>query len=435
MKATTPHSPNAITQRLDKLSTLWQQFLALPNARVCRWLIEEDEYTLINHIFNNDRDEDINIVFEFYSPFIKIESYGKELSKELEIRIELVKEELEKLGHILNWSSNHIEDENNHAFGFINNFSSVIYSIDQLKVNYDWITIILKPTTINKNLEAWLMDVLEYDLHPKLKLMVIDRKDMVIFDKLVKTHGQLIHTIKPNLDMPSAARQMAMSSGNPNEPGVKFRNAFMDLTQAAGKLDINKVLKIETIPLSIARQNGWGALEICVIAIKGNTYLGLQKYDEALQTYDNALQLATSLHNKGDTEGSALVVQMLFSRGSTNMCSNKLEEAASDYNLAAQWCEYNQSFFQKMEAHRMEGYCLQQKGKSLDSWAAYQEALNTGEKLDEPLRLNSTLPYIGQALLDLAQRLGKKKEYFEVQEKMNYLVGNGWENLVEKRKK
>ena len=61
-------------------------------------------------------------------------------------------------------------------------------------------------------------------------------------------------------------------------------------------------------------------------------------------------------------------------------------------------------------------------------------ALQVAEKMDEPLRHNSTLPYTGRALLDLTHRLGYKEEYFRLQQQMNALAGPGWENKVEKRR-
>jgi tetratricopeptide (TPR) repeat protein len=432
MKATAGHAPNAITQRLDKLSTLWQQFLSMPNARVCRWLIEEDENAMMDTFIGIQSEDGRDFVFELNTPFTKSETYGQQLSDELSELIEGIRPALQAEGFLINWYSQHDYDRRNPALGFVQNINALPYGFETLDEDVVFVFCI-KPTTINKEYETWLMDAIEVRLDPRVRLLVIDRKDGIVLDKLAKKYTGIIHTIQPDLDMPAAIRQLA-ASGNPADPGVKFRKAFVELTQAAGKLNIDAVNKLAVLPLSIATENNWMPMQVAVQAVKGNTLLNVKRYNEALQVYDHAYHLAAAGYAQGDEVGGILTIQLLFAKATVFISMKNFKEAADTYNQAAQRSEALKDHFQMMEAHRMEGFSYQQMSKPYEAWDAYNLALLCAEQMDTMTLENSTFPYVGQALMDLAQKLGKKQEYFDIDNKMTDYIGKDWKDKIAKRR-
>ena len=108
-------------------------------------------------------------------------------------------------------------------------------------------------------------------------------------------------------------------------------------------------------------------------------------------------------------------------------------EAADTYSQAAKRSEALKDYFQVMEARRMEGFSYQQMSKPYEAWDAYNLALLCAEQLDTMTLENSTFPYVGQALMDLAQKLGKKQEYFKIDETMIAYVGKNWKDNIAKK--
>jgi tetratricopeptide (TPR) repeat protein len=429
MKAAAHHAPNAITQRLDKLSTLWQQFLSMPHARVCHWLINEDESSMMDAFVGTESEDGSDFFFELNTPFAKSDSHGQQLSNELSELIEGIRPALQDEGFTINWFSKHDYDRRNPALGFVHNINALPYGFDTEGV----FVFCLKPTTITKDYEPWLMDAIEAQLDPRVRFLVIDKKENLVLDKLAKKYVGIVHTIQPELDMPAAMRQLA-ASGNPADPGVKYRKAFVELTQAAGRLDMTAVNRLAVLPLSIATENNWMPMQVAILAVKGNTLLNVKQYNEALQVYDQGYHLAAAGYAQGDEVGGTLTIQLLFSKATVFLSMKNFKEAADTYNQAAKRSEALKDYYQVMEAHRMEGFSYQQMSKPYEAWDAYQLAMACAEQLDTMTLENSTFPYVGQALMDLAQKLGKKQEYFDIDNKMTDYIGKDWKDKIAKKR-
>ena len=443
MKVTAGHSPNAITQRLDKLSTLWQQFLSMPQARVCRWLIADDEASMMDTFIGVESEDSTDFIFELNAPFIKSDTYGQHLSEELSELIEGIRPALQAEGFVINWFSQYEYDRRNAALGFMDNINALPYGFDAAleggntylsgrQAELEVFIFCIKPTAITKDYEMWLADAIEARIDPRVRLLLIDRKETMLLDKLAKKYQGIVHTIQPELDMPAAIRQLA-ATGNPSDPGVKFRKAFVELTQAATRADISAVNKLAVLPLSIATENNWMPMQVAVHAVKGNTFLNAKRYNEALQVYDHAYQLAAAGYAQGDEIGGILTIQLLFAKATVFISTKNFREAAETYSQAATRSEALKDYFQVMEARRMEGFCHQQLSKPYESWDAYNLALQCAEQLDTMTLENSTFPYVGQALLDLAQKLGKKDDYFKIDKTMIAYIGTDWKKKIPKK--
>jgi hypothetical protein len=227
--------------------------------------------------------------------------------------------------------------------------------------------------------------------------------------------------------MATAIIQMA-SAGDPANPGVKFRKAFVALSQAATKKDIPRFEQLAIEPLGIAREQGWKHLEVAVYALKASTLISVNNCKEALAVYEDARRIAQSAADQGDPTGQILALQMLLSKGSTGIAMQDFKLAAEQYRLAGDKAEEAADPFQLMEARRMQGYCQEQLRDKPAAWAAYHLSLDAGEKLDEAMRMNSTLPYVAKALLVLANTQAKKEEYFALESRLNTMLGTGWQD-------
>jgi hypothetical protein len=233
--------------------------------------------------------------------------------------------------------------------------------------------------------------------------------------------------------MPNALRQLA-SAGNPADPGVKFRKAFLDLAQAASAKDLGAVQRLEALPLSIAREQGWAPMEIAVQGLVASAFIGLNKLAEAVGRYNLSVQLAQKAYAAGEKSGLTLAVQALSCKGSVYLSQKAYEDAGIAFAAAATLAQEAGDFFQVMEAKRMHSYCLEKIGELAAAFGVGQEGMAAAAQLEESIRQNSTLPYLGQFLLDLAYRLGYKQQYSPLEEKMTELAGPDWQNKLPQAK-
>lgn len=427
MKSSKPS--NAITLRLEKMTHLWEGFRSLPGARVCRWLIKEDEKQMIKAFLETSYLED-NTLPDFFIPFHTMctdsEDYSNELIKELQDKVELDRKALEAAGIVYSWTpetfSNEKEPELNYFLKNFFNFSQEIPS-GELTVA------VFMPAQVNREFSKWLAGLLSLTFPENLRLLLIEQLGDVTLDKLTAAYPELVNTTSLDLDMPDAMNQLA-SAGDPRDPGVKFRKAFLDLSQAAANKNLTEVQRLELPPLILAREHGWITMEIAVHSLVASAYISLHQLPKALDRYTQAYSLANNAWLAGERLGLTLAVQCLFNKGSLYIALKEFQEAAEAFGMAAIHALEANDFFQIMEAKRMQGFCLEKHGEWEQAFEVEKEALTAAENLEENLRQNSTLPYLGQSLLELSYRNGDKNEHILLEEKMDVLAGRGWQNKL-----
>lgn len=385
--------------------------------------MKEDEVQMIRAFVELAQrpDSDIpDLFFPFDSAFSKTEKYSDDLVDELYHRLQ---NEKENSDIDLRWQPTAASSDKTPTLHFINNFSSFAraLAVEVLTVAY------LNPPTWSAGMENWLLNAIASGIPDHLRLMVLDLADSPMLTRLADLYPDAVITIEPDLDMMTAIIQMA-SAGDPAHPGVKFRKAFVALSQAATKKDIPRFEQLAIEPLGIAREEKWKHLEVAVYALKGSTLLSVKKYKEALAVYEDARRIAQSAADQGDPTGQILALQMLLCKGSSGIAMNDYKLAAEQYALAGDKAEEAGDSFQLMEARRMQGYCLEQLRDKPGAWDAYLLSLDAGEKLDESMRKSSTLPYVAKSLLVLANTQAKKEEYFALENRLNTVLGSGWQD-------
>jgi hypothetical protein len=228
---------------------------------------------------------------------------------------------------------------------------------DQL-LEADLVVAVLLPATTGPQLGKWLEQAAGCPLPANIRILVVDNVGEEILAQAASRFSNQIRTSQLNLNMPGTMRQAA-ACGNPAEAGVKFRKAFLALSQAAASGKLAEVKRLEAAPLLIARQQGWLSMEIAVHSVVASAFTGLNQLPQAGQRYDQAYGLAKKGHLAGNIEGLSLAVQCLFNKGSVLMVRKAFPDAAKAYGLAAAHAWEANDHFQVMEAKRMQGHCLE----------------------------------------------------------------------------
>ena len=99
----------------------------------------------------------------------------------------------------------------------------------------------------------------------------------------------------------------------------------------------------------------------------------------------------------------------------------------------ADWMNGGILVFYRIEALRMSGYCLERLGRKQEALQPYSVAVSMAERLDAETRKSTTVAFVGKSMLDICSEQSMKNEFLKVTEKMNALLGKGWEETLPKK--
>lgn len=422
---------NPITVRIESLQSYYAGFCEKEKARLCRWLVEPDEVDMVRafvQVENAEEAQTDDLFVEFRASFGTTESFSKALAAELDETWKFYQQALfPEQKSIPLASANGAADPSNPRF-----FLSQLEAFSRQFPDFEGLVVaFISPDNISspKKLEQWLIKALEPGIPENLRLMIVDLANSPDFEQLAATFPEAVHTIRPNLDMPEAMRQIA-ASGDPNNPGVQYRKFFVELTQYAAKGNLEEMNRVGESAISLALREGWPQLEVAAYIAMANGYLGKKRTEQALAAYDKAKQTAQNVWNAGDPLGANLLIQVLIGKGTVLFGKKEYAAAATLYEEAAAPASATKDALSLLECWRMAGACHEMNKSWKEAWACNQNALEAGGELDENLRPNTTLPYVGQALLRISPQLGYHEEDEKVRRRMTALCGEKWDQTL-----
>ncbi len=421
---------NAITQRIDKMTSQWKEFSAVKEARIARWLAEDGEVQMVETFYNlqtTEAGKTPDFFLKLESAFIDKESYTKKLLNELVQQYETSQKDFEEAGIL--WRPSYKKMPG--TFPFFHNLENFAKSIKALQ---NHLVIYLSPQE-NDNFKEWtnwLNEALHWGIPEQVRLMIMDTEKFPLFKTLAENNPVELITLKPQLNMDAALRQLA-AKGNPKDPGVQFRKAYVALTQAATKGNLKELNQLSKQALTIAKANKWVQMQVVVHLTVGGTLLGKKEFKRALQTYKQAKTVAEKAYLKGETAGGKMMLNAMFGQGSTHIAAKEYREAALVYEQSVPVTEKIKDPFFTLESWRMAGYCYEASKQYEKAWECNQKALDVGLKLDKELRPNSTLPFVGQALLRLTRPLKLENAQLVIWQRMIELVGPEWDQQLPKK--
>jgi tetratricopeptide (TPR) repeat protein len=410
-------------------------------SRACRWLVSGDAVSLIHAFIQSNAaasSETPDIFLRFVTPFSTGSSYGENLSQELSSMVEADREALAKDGIEVPWSSEHRNDPRNAALGFIRNLFHFALSLD-LEPD-DRLVACLTPTLIQNpsDWKKWWTDALSLQLPPQIRLLVCETPETNFLESLSTDFPQTFTTLHPPIDGTAVMRQLMDEYGDPNDPATRFRKAFLDLSQWVGKGDAHSIRNAAKTALDLARSMERPQLEVAVFCTAGNGLAMAGELEQGLQCFDQARSIARSAV---ESLYHPLVVHAAFFKGGALIGAERYEQAAKAYEEAAidlraltNGKSTNPALrFLLIEALRMSGLCREKSGEKTAASPFYEEALQLGERLDAGSRKQTTLAYCGQSLIAIYKFSSQKNACLIVQEKMNALLGAGWEKSLPQR--
>ncbi len=426
---------NAIERRLDQIEAIWGEFTGNDQARLLRLVLDSDGTQLLDAFLewqNEEASESPDLFLRFHEPVENASGYGLVLRDSLieqfdEIREGIAAEGIAAEGIPADWQCPPLVPGRSDTANFLHAAESLLEKYGDMMEN---LAVVLTPASIADadNWCQWLVRlVARPDMPPRLRFLVVDSTAAPVLERLAESEPQRVVTVAPDLDMPGAYAELVREIPG-SGPGFTFRRLFVALTQAAAVGNVAAAVYSAQRAAAIAQEQDWPQLATAVQMALGAAYFAAGDVGQTLACYRAANQ---AIAGRSEPGAAKLDIQTRFAEGAALVGNQQFAEAAEVYEGIGPLAEQQQEPFAALEAWRMAAWCRETAGEKPRAWRRAVKALEAGQQLDEAMRPNSTLPYVGQLLLRLVADGVNPDQEDMVRQRMVSLVGEDWESRIE----
>ncbi|HSC69464.1 MAG TPA: hypothetical protein VLC79_17350 [Cellvibrio sp.] len=433
------NNTNPVQQELEKLDEQWEDFTS-SKLPILHWYFAPDDIQLgLTFIKVKEQLDEKNpeLFIHLHSEFDDADKFGRALAEEMNQMIaegiaDAGLEESQENSPALTihpWSKPSLHDCTS---GFNCIFRSCTQALASFGDYVHNIVLVITPVRINNHAQytQWWAECCDiharYNWPENLKLVVFDTDKNSALGLLAKEQSTHIHSAEAPVNM-AAAIQAVLREVDDGSPNAKFRQHTVDLQQAVGKRDKAAIESLAAAAITLAQQHHWLDMWAVTLLTRAAGYLSLQAYDLALNDYRNAQVISAQGAQENVPGCNKLQLQSMICEGTCLFSAERFDEAAIAYAKGAQLAEQQQDSMLTLEGWRMASFSLERVKEKNLAWEYAMKAVEAGRKMDEGQRAQSTLPFVGQALLRLSPN-------GEVDKQIKYsfaeLLGEDWlENL------
>ncbi|MBS1749059.1 MAG: hypothetical protein JST63_04075 [Bacteroidetes bacterium] len=428
---------NPIQQRMELLAEKWEAAVSTPGVQIVRIHAEESEKDMVDtfstYLLGIDTpNRDIPIIFE--SIYHDDEQYTEALLDELKKLIEIWntanKDTVSIRTEPIAWEVNYsLIKKDNPAFVFVENMNRLanylslgdgIYLVAILRVSF------VEPQQFN----LWLEYAVKAGMHEKFKLLIYDTSPNPFFDKIAGKFPEEIITLYPELDMGNAMQQVA-AMGNPNDPAVQYRQAFIKLMQAIEKRKESDAQQWADNCIDIAYNNleknpYWIGQVIAVYAALANDQVGYKNYGKAIRFANEGIDAAQQTKSliRDEFIYRKFIAQAIMLRASLYTVNKDWELAVKDFETSADHYLFTNDTILAMEACRMAGYCNQKYGDINAACKWLSKAIECSRQIPAHIVKYTTFAGIIEMLIEINNEKFVSRE--EVEAIAENVYGKDW---------
>jgi len=431
---------NPIQQELEKLDEQWEDFTS-SKLPLFRWYFSPDDIQLgLTFIKVKEQLDEKNpeLFIHLHSEFSALDNFGRALAEEMN---EMIADGIADAGleetqenkpatteH--QWSKPSLDDC---TTGFNCIFRSCKHALDAFGDYVHNIVLVITPARINNNNQytQWWAECCSihsrYHWPENLKLVLFDTDKNSALAILARNQQEHIYTVDAPVNM-AAAIQAVLHEVDDGSPNAKFRNLTVELQQAVGKQDKSLIEKLSVAAIAIAEEHHWLDMWVVTLLTRAAGYLSLQAYDLALNDYRAAQLIAAQGEQENIPGSNKLQLQAIICEGTCLFSAEHFYEAAIIYAKGAQLAEQQQDSMMTLEGWRMASFSMERVKDKNSAWDYAIKAVDAGRNMDEQQRAQSTLPFLGQALLRLSPNSEIDKQ---IKRNFTELLGEGWLENIE----
>jgi hypothetical protein len=420
---------NAIERRLQDLEASWNDFAENDQARLLRWVVDGDSARMVDlflELQNEEASQIPDLFIRFNEPFEEdADRYGRALRESLVEQYQEIREGLAAEGLPDQWQCPQPRDDESSQLSFVRASASLRKYYEDIMVH---LVAVLTPQQVASAgaWRQWLADLARTDTPPNVRFLVVDRAEAPLLDDLASDCPDSVVTTVLDLDMPGAYAELVRDVPGTG-PGFTFRKLFIAITTAASSGNLGAARQAAERALKIASEQNWPQMQTVVHMALGAAHFAAGDLAATLRCYRSANQ---AIAGTDDPAAGKLNIQTRFAEAAALVADQDYVQAADVYGAIAPLAAEQQDHFALLESRRMEAYCRQQAGQFRQAWEAGQQALEAGDLMDDEARGSSTLPYVGQALLQLIEQGHVAESADDVRTRMTDLVGDDWQQKL-----
>lgn len=425
---------NPIEGELAKLEEQWETFIDSEQP-ILRWLIPPDSYQIARafvKVKEQFEDDNPDLFIGLASVFADPGRFAFALADELNQAVEdgLAEAEADDDAgdnpNPLRWQP---PGPGRHKNGFQALMACAAAVIEAFGDYFEYLTLAVTPAEVHDPdayAQWWTACCRihrEYGLWPdKLRLVVFDNADAPGLNAPAEAAPEQMLSLTAPLDMRGAIDGI-LDNADDGSPGAEFRRLLVDLNDAIGRQQSGRMETLSDKAITIAQAQQWTDMLATVYLLRAAGFLNMEHFDRALADYRHA-QASAQQGEREDKPGcDKLHLQACMCEGTTLFSAGQFEAAATAYRQAAELAEAQQDKLMNLEGRRMESFCMERLKRRRQAWESANRALQVGRDMEETERHQSTLRFVGEALLRTAPDARNKDR---AEQALRELLGPDW---------
>jgi hypothetical protein len=414
-------SRSPIASRLALLYEQWETFAADRDARLLRWLISDDERRMLEALLALEDDEhgQLSVLFFVLDTAFERGRYGHELRHDLEQQLVAMGEDFSAAARSPSGATS--EATVSDIGLLMQTCAELVRHIDDA---VEMVALVLWPKAVAepKSFAEWLHRAARV-VPPRVRLVVVDRVEAPLLDGLDGPH---VRSVTANLDMQGALEELAADAPGRASAGGRFREAFVAMSTALARDELDVAREQADAALEIAREAGFDHLEAAVpFALAGGLFGFGGDVVGAIEEFQKAEQRAAAAPDSD--WGPTLRVKAQLGLAGVLFGAEAWVRAAQEYENAGVLAGDMQDLVTQVDALRMAAWSWERGGELQHAWATGLAGLAVAEQMTEAALEGSTVPWLGELLLRLSADGAKfEAERERVALRLAQLLGSGW---------
>ena len=421
--------PNPITERLQRLYQQWEAFVG-DSAPLLRWRFRADELRMLEVFLAIEDDEagELPALFLVLDAAFDPRLYGHELCRLVDVQLASMTENLEALG-LPAWRKRPPSASGVSDIGSL--MATCEAAAHHLGDHLEQLVLVLWPRRVEDPgaFVEWLTRAARV-VPERVRLVVVDQVEQPALEALSELGPARVCSVRADLDMPGALAETVAAAPHGEDPGGRFRAAYVAMSTALAGGDLDNARRRAGDAESIARENALPHLEAAAPFGLATGLLAAGQHAPALEQYRRAEELAQAAldDRSGNHEWApSLHVQAGLGVAATLVAAGALELAAKCYLSTAARAAGIEDRRTQFEALRMAADCFERAGLVDEAYAQALAALKFAGTLGDKLRDHSTLPWLGEQLMRLTARgTPRHDDHPAINRQLDLLLEGDW---------
>jgi tetratricopeptide (TPR) repeat protein len=396
---------NPVEKRLETLSALWLQATESAAVRVVVWRIPANAARMMSAFFEAQKHPGAWSTPDFFIRFDQSFETGFGYSRDLKAALldgyRASADDWKAQGIGLDWEGAGwvLPDDPPGMMDLLSSFA------DHHQTYFRHLAVVLDPELPGPGqaFPNWVERLLREPVPASIRIVLIDTRERPHWSPLCEKLGAAARVIEAPIDLFDLARDIAAQSGG-GGPQATYRQLLTGVMALLERGSAAQVAQRAREVLRITQQQGWLDQQVVIHSMIAGAWLKENAFEKSLTHYRHARHCAETATEQGQETGKPLVMQSRFGEAGVWLKAGRPLDAARTYAQAAQAAAAVPDPFFVIEGYRMAGVCYRKARKRSLAIDHHLLAVEAALPLPAEQRVNTTLPLVLQALMEIHHR-------------------------------